>query len=345
MTKANIRKITAQDADSISRLYNLDVNVYNWLCFKLSVGKPVVGYVAEIDNKIVGAYIMRPYLLKIGDKKIVGYRGGPFVDKEYRRQFIYTNLAFEVFREIEQLKCVTYGFPNNMVISFLTKRIKGQFVKKIHEYIKIFNPRFIAKRKTKNKLLSKLLLPAAWLKLKLNFSYGNYVDNADIGIKKIELFDGRINNFWEKVAPDYPIILIRDRSYLNWKYAEEPDKEYTIFIAEKNEQILGYIILDIRRSQEDELHSTIFDFLTIKDDAVILKLLSFTINFLMKQKVDVVECLTSDMYQVQALKKFGFFRGIQSKSLAALSYSPEVDASFFLNPENWFITRGEAPYA
>ncbi len=342
MTESNIRKITAQDADSISRFYNADVNVYNWLS-KLSAGSPVVGYVAEIDDKIVGAYIKKPYLLKIGDKKIVGYCGGPIVAKGYRGNWIYPKLTFKVFEEVRQLEGMVYGFPNR-VITFLVKRTGVKFIKDIPEYVKIFTPRFLTKTKTKNKLLSKLLMPAAWLKLNFDSPYRIY-DDGDMEIKKINQFDERINYFWEKVAPDYPIILIRDREYLNWRYVEEPHKQYTIFIAEKNGQILGYIILDIRRLQEDESHCAILDFLTIRDDAVVLKLLSFAINFLRNQKVDVVTCLTSHSYQAQALKKFGFVKGRYSKTLSAISYSPEVDVSFFLNPENWFITGGETRYA
>lgn len=342
MAQTNIRKIELQDREQTAALYNLDADTCRWL-FKGSVKIPVLGYVAEIDAKIVAAYIKIPHLLKIGDKIIVAYCGGPIVAEGCRGNWVYPRLALKVFSEVKRYEGVVYGFPNR-VITFLVKKVLMKPIKEIPEYVKIFTPGFLINRKFKNRLISKLFVPLA--RLKLSFQPPRRVDDfGGLEIKKIDIFDERINDLWGKVSPGYPIILVRNKEYLNWRYVEEPHKKNTIFIAEKDGEILGYIILNIMQRNEGSSYCAILDLLTIKDDSVILQLLSFTINFLLNEKADVVTFLTSDSFQVRALNKLGFVKSKYSKKLIAVAYTPNLNASFFLNPGNWFITGGETRYA
>lgn len=341
MAQVNIREIGPQDRAQVAALYKLDADLCRWL-FKGSVKIPVLGYIAEIDAKIIAAYIKIPYFLKIGNKRIVAYCGGPIVAEGCRGNWIYPKLTLKVFGAVKRYEGVVYGFPNR-VITFLVKKVLMKPIKEIPEYVKIFTPEFLVNRKFKNRLISKLILPLAWLKLSFQSSR-RVNDSGDMEIKEIDIFDERINVFWEKVSSDYPIILVRDKVYLNWRYTEEPHKKNTIFIAEKDGQILGYIIFNIMQRDDRGSYCAILDLLTIKDDSVILKLLSFTINFLLKEKMDVVTFLTSDSFQSKALNKLGFVKGKYSKKLIAVSYSPDFNANFFLNSGNWFITGGETRY-
>jgi hypothetical protein len=36
---------------------------------------------------------------------------------------------------------------------------------------------------------------------------------------------------------------VRDKEYLNWRYVDVPDVDYTIYLAEEGEEICGYIVL------------------------------------------------------------------------------------------------------
>jgi len=342
MVQINIREISLHDREQVAALYKLDVDLCCWL-FKGPVKMPVLGYLAEIDSKIIAAYIKIPYLLKIANKRVVAYCGGPIVAEGCRGNWVYPRLALKVFSAVKRYEGVVYGFPNR-VITFLVKKVLMEPIKEIPEYVKIFTPEFLVNRKFKNRLISKLLLPLAWLKLSFQPSR-SFNGPVDMEIKKIDIFDERINDFWEKVSSDYPIILVRDKEYLNWRYVEEPHKKNTIFIAEKGGQILGYIIFNIMQRNDRGYYCAILDLLTIKDDSVILKLLSFTINFLLNEKIDVVTFLTSDSFQSKALNKLGFVKGKYSKKLIAVSYSPDFNASFFLDSGSWFITGGETRYA
>ncbi len=342
MAQTNIREMELQDREQMAALYNLDADTCRWL-FKGSVKIPVLGYIAETNAKIVAAYIKIPHLLKIGDKIIVAYCGGPIVAEGCRGNWVYPRLALKVFSEVKRYEGVVYGFPNR-VITFLIKKVLMKPIKEIPEYAKIFTPGFLVKRKFKNRLISRLFLPLAWLKLIFRPSC-RMNDPGDIEIRKIDIFDEKINYFWDKVSSGYPIILVRNKEYLNWRYVEEPHKKNTIFIAEKEGEVLGYIVLNIMQRNEGDSYCAILDLLTIKDESVILKLLSFTINFLLNEKVDAVTFLTSDSFQVKALNKLGFVKSKYSKKLIAVAYTPNLDVSFFLNPGNWFVTGGETRYA
>ena len=70
----------------------------------------------------------------------------------------------------------------------------------------------------------------------------------DVEINRIEYFDKRIDKFWENVSRDHNIIIQRDMRYLNWRI-NDPTREYVIFLAEKNDDILGYIILTAKKTE------------------------------------------------------------------------------------------------
>ncbi|TFH29887.1 MAG: hypothetical protein E4G97_06565, partial [Deltaproteobacteria bacterium] len=41
-------------------------------------------------------------------------------------------------------------------------------------------------------------------------------------VRNVVSFDGRYDEFWEEMAEDHMILVVRDSSYLNWRYAEYP---------------------------------------------------------------------------------------------------------------------------
>ena len=65
----------------------------------------------------------------------------------------------------------------------------------------------------------------------------------------IELFNGKINSDFEKLAKDLSqrvsILQQRDKEFLEWRYNKHPSRKYDIHILKENNELRGYIITRI----------------------------------------------------------------------------------------------------
>lgn len=62
-------------------------------------------------------------------------------------------------------------------------------------------------------------------------------------IRRVDQFDERFARFWEEASAPFAFILERTQAYLNWRYADPRAGSFTILIAEADERILGYTVL------------------------------------------------------------------------------------------------------
>lgn len=52
-------------------------------------------------------------------------------------------------------------------------------------------------------------------------------------VRRVQRFPAGVDRFWERtIAPGVGVAIVRDRRYLNWRYAECPDVPYALLIAE-----------------------------------------------------------------------------------------------------------------
>jgi hypothetical protein len=61
--------------------------------------------------------------------------------------------------------------------------------------------------------------------------------------------DDRLDAFWRRVCGDVPVMAVRDRRHLQWRFLRRPDAAYTILLAERGPEIAGYLVL--RRAVRD----------------------------------------------------------------------------------------------
>jgi len=157
----------------------------------------------------------------------------------------------------------------------------------------------------------------------------------DVSIKQTSEFDERISDFWNVVAKDYDIIIVKDKKFFDWRL-RSPDHKYVIFIAEKDEILLGYIILN-----ESKESGKIVDLLARPGhDEVINYLVLRTIAYCKEKKKDMLRCaLPADHKYLGVLRKIGF---IVSKTkmgfIVRLNVSNANLEKRLKTLESWYIT-------
>jgi hypothetical protein len=56
-------------------------------------------------------------------------------------------------------------------------------------------------------------------------------------------FDERFDDFWAWVKDKYPIMVIHDRRYLAWRFAEISGRQYRILAVQVGDEMIGYTVL------------------------------------------------------------------------------------------------------
>jgi GNAT superfamily N-acetyltransferase len=64
-------------------------------------------------------------------------------------------------------------------------------------------------------------------------------------IAEVDYFDGSFAVFWEKVQHQFPVMVVRDPPYLNWRFVDVPGREYTAFAARSEGEIRGFTVLRV----------------------------------------------------------------------------------------------------
>ena len=64
-----------------------------------------------------------------------------------------------------------------------------------------------------------------------------------ITVQAAEQFTQDFDDFWDENREKCPVMVIRDRAYLSWRFAPVSGRQYHILIARSQEQMLGYAVL------------------------------------------------------------------------------------------------------
>lgn len=183
--------------------------------------------------------------------------------------------------------------------SLLRESIISKFRnKKIRNIFSDFNT------KTKNLeiiALSKLL---SWLMKYRQGKNRNSLIKNDLNyqFEKIDRFGEEADIFWDKIKNDYGFAVNRDKTYLNWKYIQQPQMVFEKYYLKFRGEIKGLIIY--RLSQKPEInYGVITEFIALNHNQQILNaMLKFAENAMKKKGVSTIRCAASTSQQENILK-------------------------------------------
>ena len=82
-------------------------------------------------------------------------------------------------------------------------------------------------------------------------------------IKKIDRFDDRVDELWNKVKNNHCFQLERKKDYLNWRYCDLRAGKYIICQAESGDEVLGFIVLRDNMGTLDHPEGAIVDLISL----------------------------------------------------------------------------------
>jgi GNAT superfamily N-acetyltransferase len=277
---------------------------WNWKYLENPVGSIVI--VADWNGKIVG--VMHRILLniKVNETTSSSYGDDVAVHPDYRRKGIYKNMLNYSENLLLKMK-ISFRFMiqiHKAAVIMAEREGYTLFPFHISHMIQIRNIGMHFKmRPTKHNLVSRY----GFFLLKLLNSITKQIKTpSDIQIENISDFDEKINAFWENTRNEYNFIIEKNMEYLNWRYCSQI-RRYCVKLAEKDEEILGFIVLEIDE-KDDYSEGYIVDLMVLpgRMDAA-KKLISESLLFFKESDVNAVHYRVVKNHSYQTVfRKQGF---------------------------------------
>lgn len=303
-------------------------------------------WLADDNGRIVGQYAIQPVMIKIDGETIIGSQSlDTMTHPEYTHQGIFKTLANKVYREAERAGIhIVYGFPNKLSYPGFIKRLNWFDIANRQIVFKSYHWRNTIRLRVKNKFLSRLLAIGAILvfnKISVRTQRASMVEG--LTITRISSFDKRIDGLWDRTSNQYPIMVVRNKDYLNWRYCTVPDIDYLIYAAKKAEEICGYLVLRCILWEQTKI-GLIFDILA-ESEQIAQCLISKAVEQCEQEGVDLSYCsLIANKIYVKALRRNGYIALPFVKGYWFCAYSSlrHISKEFLKDPNNWYIQIGDS---
>jgi len=316
---------------------------WQWMYKENPVGPGRI-WMAEDDNKIVAHHPLVFIMLKVGNRIMkASYSIDRMTHPDYRHQGIASKVQRQVLDEAErQGVCISLGTPNEA--SHAVDMKTGYFdIARKQIVCKPLNWGNAIKLRSSNRLLSEFGAIGGSILDKIFCRRKRAPVIEGLTISRVQFFDERINEFCAKVSNQYEIMVVRNKEYLNWRYVAVPDVSYSIYIAEKGNQIYGYLVLRCMQ-QEHAKAGVIFDILA-ESQPISHCLISRAVEHCEREKADIVYgIMIADKILIKAFKNNGFIsnRFLKDGWIEYYSSSPPVSKEFLKDPKNWFVQVGDS---
>ena len=339
-----IRKYQEGDEEQIRELRGVtlsgsrDSRWWQWM-YKNGPDGPAIIWLAEANQKIVGQAALLPLRVKIGDQNGKGALGFDWMTHpDYQRLGILTKLRERIYESaVENGIFFSSGYSLAQIIS-IYKRQQSLEICEPTSLVKLISLGKVLKSRFGIPAIVGNLLGYAW---ELITGRVPSLHNTDIEVEQISSFDESIDDFWLKASELKKIMFIKDMKYLNWRYVEKPGNEYKIFLARRQRDIVGYIVIVLER--KNIIRGSIIDILTLPhEDTVARVLIARAVGYLKDRGAAMISCLmVSDSSYYRILKKFGFVHRPSDLRFGIRIYDQTLPEDFITNPDNWHHVRGD----
>ena len=296
---------------------------------------PVVE-ILECDDKIVGMHGRMFVLFKINEDTISATWGGDtHVVPDHRKASGW--FAYQV-NKIASV--VEFGMPNQENYAIQSAANALIEVARFTDFKTWLDLGPVFKAKGFNPLLSSICGLVFSLAPRAFGLFSKFRAENGVSVQEVSRFDSRLDDLWQTVSEDYAGIMVRDQSFLSWRFDQCPNRDYTRYIAERDGKIVGYMVTrEFRWSGVG--HGRIVDYLVRRNDASALNaLLQSAIQGFRSRGVVAVSCsvFTTDRKQIQQFRLHGFlYRRPGPRILVDRGSWQETFATI----ENWFFTYAD----
>lgn len=302
-------------------------------------GESIIALFKE-GEELRGHLSLQPVLLKVGEEELLaGQRINSMIDEEWRGKGRFKDLFDHLLEKgREQGFSFTYFFPNQQALRATQKNREVIEVAHVPRFVKFYSGFKAAQHLQDTRVprgLAGMLLSLLLIK--------NRFGGNTRGTVELCGFDERFDELWERVKGGLNAAVVRDTTYLNWRYAESP-RGYRIFAleGEAGKKVHGYLVL-YREDERGLAH--IVDFLA-EDKNAVKPLLNRADRAARQEGCWALSCWILDDGQFSShLKPSGFLRVRAPNILGLVDIQcSEKQREVLSQPGNWYLTIGDSDY-
>jgi hypothetical protein len=170
---------------------------------------------------------------------------------------------------------------------------------------------------------------------------GRVRKDAAIEFQEVTQADGCFDRLWDKCAANAPFAVVRDSSWVQWRFLSSPTRRYRVVLARRGGDAVGYCACHIAATS-DKTSVFLAEVVGPNGDTQIQEsLIAEAIENADAAGADVLATLAvpgTGLYKV--LRRAGFFPG-PAFAVHIVPFSAELSLDRLRKPENWQITGAE----
>jgi GNAT superfamily N-acetyltransferase len=305
------------------------------------VGAPTVWF-ADTGEQLVGQYAGTPMRFKLGDEVMtIMHICDVMTHPAYQRQGVLTevgSIATETWREA--------GVP------FVTGLHYGGWGSRRHylgwqeqfKAIWMWRPLRLAPLLRQRNVHGALTVPLSVLGTVVNgLSYGAVLlASRAVRVQRIYQPDSRFDRLWERLQVHYEALAVRDRAWVDYRYAQAPAAEYRILLAERDGEPVGYLVYRLTREGE-RLTGWLVDLFTDPADrkSQLALLRAAMLQLFLAGAAAIRVFVGAGTPLVRLLRVLGFLRASGDYDVSIVPLREDMPHPALRDPNRWYALAGD----
>jgi len=316
----------------------LNPSFWRWQFMEGPDGKAFI-YIAEDGGRVIGHFADVPRRFSANGSMVLGTLSlDLMVHPDYRRKGIFAELGRSAIERVKKAKGLfMMAYPIRKETIHGLKKLGWEVVTELPVIVYPIRFRGIVHRYLPIPLISHFVGGVSRLFYFILCPQKRKGGVEGIEIEEVKEFDDQFDTFSQKALSLSPIMGIRDRNYLNWRYFQHPTRTYTIYRAIKNGKMRGYIIL--RKVDLLKFSSVVIVDLLALDEETLPVLMMKGIEHSEREGVDLLGCMLPKGHPYhRILRQRGFLPSL--KRFLLMIY-PQSHKELLLSPERWYVNWGD----
>ncbi len=297
-------------------------------------------YIVEEGDKIIGHFADIPRRFSVQGEVVLGTLSlDLMVHPDYWRKGIFGAMGRYGAQRVKQENGIFLtAFPIRSETIHGLKKIGWKEVVKLPVLVYPIKFSGIINRYLRFPHLSLLLGGVTRFFYLLFFGWKKKKGMEEVAIEKVSSLDDSFDAFWQKAYPLHPIVGVRNRNYLTWRYLRHPTRHYDIYRAKKCGEMKGYIVL--RKVELLNFNSAVIVDLLALDEMSLAALVEKGIEHSRQEGADLLGFMVpSGHLYYKILREMGFLPSL--KTFLFMVY-PHSDREIFLSPGKWYVNWGDS---
>jgi hypothetical protein len=240
----------ARDCLELARRTALDSEAaveafHDWQCRRSPAGAAIASLAREPSTgRLIGRAATIPMRVRVsGRVRLAGLSLDPVIDPASQSRALLPALLQDVAAlSTKESISFTYAFPGQPFYSTFVNKAEFKNVGSVPLLFMPLNPERLAAK------ASHSLAPAKGASIARRVwrtpppgRRQEALPGLEVG--EIDSFDGSFAAFWDRVRHRFPVVVVRDPTYLNWRFVDVPMREYKTFAARSEGEIRAFIVL------------------------------------------------------------------------------------------------------